>query len=205
MKYKYYLRGAGIGLIVGVVIMAIAIKLQNSTISDAEIIQRAQELGMVYVSDLNETENGIGASSELSTEGESISDTDETPAAADDETDTKGEDSATNKKNDTEKSEDTESAEKSKQDSEKTDSDNEKEDEETPADYYTIRIGGSDFSDVVASKLEAAGVIDDADDFNNYLIANGYDSYIQPGEVNIPADASYEDIAKLLVTKSDER
>ena len=196
MKYKYYLRGAGIGLIVGVLIMAIAIKLQNSTISDAEIIQRAQELGMVYVSDTLETENENGLSSDLVTETETENDNvsdNESSETKQDKTDK--EDSKKSDKEDTEA--------KNKKDAD-SDSGDESEAEVTE-DYITVTIGGSDFSDVVAKKLQRAGVIDDADDFNNYLIANGYDSYIQPGEVDIPAGSTYEEIANILVTKSDER
>ena len=174
--------------------MAIAIKLQNSTISDAEIIQRAQELGMVYVSDTLETENENGLSSDLvtETENDNVSDN-ESSETKQDKTDK--EDSKKSDKEDTEA--------KNKKDAD-SDSGDESEAEVTE-DYITVTIGGSDFSDVVAKKLQRAGVIDDADDFNNYLIANGYDSYIQPGEVDIPAGSTYEEIANILVTKSDER
>jgi len=47
VKFKYYLRGAGIGVIVSTVVLAVAFLFQKNTMSDAEIIQRAMELGMV--------------------------------------------------------------------------------------------------------------------------------------------------------------
>lgn len=46
MKFKYYLRGAGIGIIVTTVILSAASLFQDN-MSDAEIIQRAMDLGMV--------------------------------------------------------------------------------------------------------------------------------------------------------------
>lgn len=46
MKFKYYLRGAGIGVIVATIILSAASLFQDN-MSDAEVIQRAMELGMV--------------------------------------------------------------------------------------------------------------------------------------------------------------
>lgn len=46
MKFKYYLRGAGFGVIVSTVILSIAFLFQDN-MSDAEIMRRAMELGMV--------------------------------------------------------------------------------------------------------------------------------------------------------------
>ena len=52
MKLKYYLRGVGIGLIVATLILMIASSLHsNKDMSDAEIIARAEELGMVMKAD----------------------------------------------------------------------------------------------------------------------------------------------------------
>ena len=209
LKYKYYLRGVGIGLIVGVIIMAIAIKLNNSTISDAEIINRAQELGMVYLSD--DTENDFGASSGISTEeDENISFSDDTGSKnTDSETTETEEDEAkdTDKggnKSDS-KSSDKNNAKNNAEDGTDGDLADGDEVDSLPTDTTTVEISGSDYSDAVARKLEKAGVIDDADDFNTYLIENGYDSLIQPGSIEIPQNASYEEIAQLLLTKNSER
>lgn len=47
MKFKYYLRGAGVGLIVSTVILMIVFSKHNVKLSDDDIIARAKELGMV--------------------------------------------------------------------------------------------------------------------------------------------------------------
>ena len=47
MKLKYYLRGMGIGIIVTTIILTISFSQREVEISDAEIISRAVELGMV--------------------------------------------------------------------------------------------------------------------------------------------------------------
>lgn len=55
MRIKYYLRGIGCGIIFSVIIMSISLGNRgNKEISDAEIIQRAKQLGMV---DANDTES----------------------------------------------------------------------------------------------------------------------------------------------------
>ena len=47
MKLKYYLRGMGIGVILTAIIMGFALGGRNKPVSDAEIIERAKNLGMV--------------------------------------------------------------------------------------------------------------------------------------------------------------
>ena len=46
MRFKYYLRGAGIGVIVATLILSVAFLFQDN-ISDEEVIRRAMKLGMV--------------------------------------------------------------------------------------------------------------------------------------------------------------
>lgn len=53
MRFKYYLRGAGIGVIVATLILSVAFLFQDS-ISDEEVIRRAMKLGMI----MEENEQG---------------------------------------------------------------------------------------------------------------------------------------------------
>ena len=46
MKLKYYLRGIGIGVILTAIVMGFALGGRKTTMSDAEVIERAKELGM---------------------------------------------------------------------------------------------------------------------------------------------------------------
>ena len=57
-------------------------------------------------------------------------------------------------------------------------------------------------SETVCSQLKAAGVIDNAADFNSYLCNNGYDRRISTGNHTIPAGAGYEEIAKIITRKN---
>ncbi len=47
MKLKYYLRGMGIGMIITAIVMGIALNGRKETLTDAEIMARARELGMI--------------------------------------------------------------------------------------------------------------------------------------------------------------
>lgn len=47
MKFKYYLRGLSVGILITVIILAVSSAFRKEGISDDEIIARAKELGMV--------------------------------------------------------------------------------------------------------------------------------------------------------------
>ena len=47
MKFKYYLRGVGIGVLITTIILVIAFSLTGNKMSDKEVIARAKKLGMV--------------------------------------------------------------------------------------------------------------------------------------------------------------
>ena len=67
MKLKYYLRGIGIGVILTAIIMGFALGGRKATISDAQVIERAKELGM--------TEGGVltGGTGEVENNGATLS------------------------------------------------------------------------------------------------------------------------------------
>lgn len=51
MRFKYYLRGAGIGVILTTLIFTIAFAVYKPTLSDDEIMQKAEALGMEMPAD----------------------------------------------------------------------------------------------------------------------------------------------------------
>ncbi|MCR4756330.1 MAG: hypothetical protein K5792_00860 [Butyrivibrio sp.] len=57
MKLKYYLRGIGIGVILTAIVMGFALGGRKTTMSDAEVIERAKELGMTDGGVLSDTVN----------------------------------------------------------------------------------------------------------------------------------------------------
>lgn len=72
MNLKFYLRGLGIGIVVTAIIMLVLSAQNKSNLSDAEIRQRAQELGMI---DGNTTLTQLTLSD--ASEGENDKDTEE--------------------------------------------------------------------------------------------------------------------------------
>lgn len=64
-----------------------------------------------------------------------------------------------------------------------------------------ITIYSGDGSYTVAEYLKRAGLVDDAEEYDDYLCDNGYANAIRVGQIQIPAGSSYEEIAKLLTMR----
>lgn len=179
MKLKYFLRGLGAGIIFGALIMLIAYMSSGAyKISDDEIIERAQSLGMVMddksvisSKDENASKNDAEPVSDLSDKSTTAS-TEEVPQIT------------------------TEAS---------TEESTEVSTEETTENILTtenkavvVRPGMSSYE--VAVILEDAGIISDANDFDAYLNSNGYSTKIEVGEFYCNEDMDYEELAKILTT-----
>lgn len=196
MKFKYYLRGAGIGVIVSTVILSIAFLLQNE-MSDAQVIQRARELGMITKEEAPKTladvpksgaaqaeadskQNGEGSAKEpqdgsnASAENDSRPTASAPPAASAPAETTKPQDSG-------------------------SDDSGQKKGTQTARRKITITVVEGDESGTVAAKLFEAGLIDNAGEFNDFLGNNGYDNQLQQGTFKIEKGSSFEQIAEALI------
>lgn len=219
MERKYYLRGLGLGIVVTGVIMGI-VSSRSKAMTDSEIIARAKELGMVentVLSEINkdETDN----SSEIEefersdgTEEENRSIEPETKDLTDSETVKKDEErvpeTSEEEQADPTKITDviggaanTERPEDPTIDS--TDLEGNQQEENTnevivSATVKTITVNSGDGSHTVAKKLADAGVVTSADDFDTFLCQYGYDKKLRTGTFLIPADASDEQIARIV-------
>lgn len=81
---------------------------------------------------------------------------------------------------------------------------NDKKPQSGKAGKVRFIISGGEYSDVICQKLEEVGLIDDAEAYNNFLVEENYDNFINPGVYDIPKDATYEEIAVLFTTKVEE-
>ena len=203
MERKYYLRGLGIGIVVTAIIMGIATSGKRG-MTDEEIIARAKELGMVENTVLSEkteeeaeTEAAVDiANAEDATEKSAIEET------------KKPETSTEQKQNTTEETEKPETSEEQKEntteETEKPETSTErqttadKKEDITSAVVKTITVNSGDGSYTVAKKLAEAGVVTSAENFDTYLCQNGYDKKLRTGNFSIPADASDEQIARIV-------
>ena len=70
--------------------------------------------------------------------------------------------------------------------------------EEEEGSSYTFEIQAGDSSYQVAYRLQQAGLVADARDFDNYLCSKGYDRKLKTGSYEIPETATEEEISEIL-------
>lgn len=73
--------------------------------------------------------------------------------------------------------------------------------QEIESKVAVIEVVTGEFSDEICKKIKEAGVVEDAWDLNVYLMEINYDNLIRPGTYEIPIDATYEEIAELLLSR----
>ena len=188
MKLKYYLRGLGIGIIVTTIILMISFAMHNKEMTDSQIIERAEELGMVFPEDslfsseteevdtqVPETENG-----EMSTETNEV---------------VGGENPVENSKEDTKGD--------LLDNPENEDTDNASEENQIVAanngSTYILSIESGDVCRNICDDLYENGVIDDSESFRVYLGSVGYASKMSVGRYEIPYGLTYEEIHQVLL------
>lgn len=72
------------------------------------------------------------------------------------------------------------------------------EDASTTAANVSITIEDSDGSSDVAAKLQEAGLVDSAEDFDSYVTEQGKSGSISSGTFQIPTGSSYEEILNII-------
>lgn len=177
MKLTYFLRGLGVGIIFAAVVFFTAYQTDKERMTDAEIINRAKELGMVEkedpLKDLLSTQADMAGD-----KGESKEDAEN--AALDSTTANSTEDSSA-------------TDEKTKMES--TTEGTTETSAESKKGTVTIKIDGGSSSYTVCQKLQTAGLIEDANEFDAYLVKNGYASRLRVGEYTLKQGMSFADIA----------
>ena len=182
MKLRYYLRGLGIGVVVTAIIMTVALG-NKRPMTDEEVIKRAKELGMIENSVLaDRTDEEVESVGDEVVDHEADDNEVVDQEVADHDTDVE----ETNQNETTEE-------ESSKEEPPK---------EETTKDVVSITVVGGDTSWSVSKRMEEAGLIDSAKDFDAHLCRYGYDKKISVGTYDIPKTATHEDMAKI-ITKTD--
>lgn len=228
MKLRYYLRGLGIGIVITALLMGLTKGGAKETLSDDEIIARAEALGMVQSSvlssDLNHEEQGEdgvtvsyntaldepdiaalpdSAGTDQTGDAAGVVDTeatDKTADAADNVDSEKVADAAGDSEKVADATGDTEGSTKAL-DTDVADNST-KATDTTGATTITVTINSGDGSDTVARRLAELGVITDAGDFDRYLCQNGYDKKLATGNHEINAGAGYQEIAEILIKRT---
>lgn len=191
MKLKYYLRGLGIGIIVTTLVLMVAFSGKKEKLSDQEIMQRAEQLGMV-MADEGQTETGTEENTGAEAQPETEQDVQNTEEGTEENADENTENAS-----EPETEPQTEAAAEPAAPEDTTGNVLGEVKQETSGEVaFTVKSGES--SDTVAFNLYKAGLVDDATAFNRYMISKGYDSRLRTGDFKIRSGASYDEILKVL-------
>lgn len=194
MNLKYYLRGLGVGIVVTALIMGISLGGKKESLSNEEIKARAKELGMVEASttladelteaeelpEMEEQQDLIEPSPAIQQETPQPT-LQPTPEPTPESTPEPVEEPANQPEDQASESEDPETVSKEN------------------AERIMIEVNKGDGSFTVCKRLEEAGLIASAANFDTFLCENGYDKRIRSGSFEIPADADPEQIARILI------
>ena len=206
MKLKYYLRGLGIGIAVTALVLALAGGGKES-LTDEEIIARAKELGMVEsvtLSQLAEDKTSEEVSEDISEEdSENVTSEDEDASLVTSENEEVSEVNSSENAQGTsgaETSEESNFEENASESASEVTSEvnSETQTSEVIDEYVIVEVGAGDGSDTVSRKLEALGMVEDAQMYDDFLCANGYDKILQTGVHEIPRTADWDTIAEIL-------
>lgn len=175
MKIKYFLRGLGIGIVLTALVLCITYRSGEK--NEKSVVEQAKELGMVFPEGTSTPEEILPEVTDEPVSGEAVEpeEVTNTPKPTDTPKPT-GKPTKTPKPTATPKKEDVK--------------------------YITFTVREGLLSSSVAREMKEAGVIKDADAFDEFIEENGYGRLIRSGKYKIPVGASYETIAKI-ITRQD--
>ena len=226
MKYKYFLRGFGFGILFATIIIMLALtieeKLPQNNSSNKEVLSEQKDSDNKNNNketdnkadndkeDNKETEEKSEEESNLVSENkESEENTDKDSSttkkeeATEKETTSKVEESTSEEETTTKAEETTKKEETtSKAETSTSEAESETPQETTSAEMVVFTLSGGMSSNQVAQALKDLGVVDDAEAFNRFMERNGTAKKLRIGVYQIPKNASYEDITKILVKKN---
>ena len=205
MKLKYYLRGLGIGIVVTALLMGYSNK--NRAAEPKAEVATEETAG-----DLLADRNGEATTEEVIEQSTVENVTVETDSAETSEEETSQEETASELESSTQEAEtitETESVTETETESvqaEETTDKKEQTQSSTEADAgnalpqttIEINIVRGDDSGTVARKLQNAGMVESATEYDAYLMQHGYDKKIRVGKVEIPVDATWQEIAEYI-------
>lgn len=214
MKLRYYMRGLGIGVIVTAILMGISLGGDKEKLTDAEIMARAKELGMVESSVLadlgKDKEQQVSPSTPASQEdtseegepnaGEAVNEESQTGQQTDDSKPV-DEEEPTKEVEDTEESKQGEQIEEDTKQEEEIQTEEPQTQEPETEEYITLVIERGESSVSVSKSLAELGLVESAKEYDKFLCANGYDKYIRVGTHKIKVGSTDEEIAEIISRK----
>ena len=196
MKFKYYLRGCGLGILVASIVLMVSFHSQNKTMDDTAVMERASELGMI----MPETEIvSTEADSQLPESGTQSTDTDfssnknQKQNTKDSQNKTDG--SSQKDEKDTQMASDDKTGSGNNKDTESK----KKEDKKEESEEITVEIKKGEVCRQLAEELEQIGLVEDAETFRKYMQQLGYDDRIKVGTYTLKRGMTEKEIADTFV------
>lgn len=170
MRLKYYLRGAGIALIIAGIIWMISSAFISNDIPKSTIESEAAKLGMSYpenrkLSDVNDDDD---------------KQTEDTAAAQND--------------SDAGDAENADMVNAGQGNPDTADN----QGEESPEELVEFNISAGESSSVISSHLQEQGLVSDSEAFDDYITSQNADNFLRPGVHIIRRGATFEEIANIL-------
>lgn len=191
MKLKYHLRGLGVGIVVTGLIFTIANANKSETLTDIQMIQKAQELGMVTKDDYDLVKKDLDVAKasiedlksqlENTNNSQNMQQNEQDNLAQTPQADSGLEDTTNDAENSTDASSNNDTTKETNIDGEVS---------KTSTVKFTIEPGMG--SEAVAKLLEQKGIVDSAAEFNKYVVDSGNAYNLQVGEFEISTDDSYD-------------
>ncbi|MEE0595837.1 MAG: endolytic transglycosylase MltG [Agathobacter sp.] len=199
MKFKYYLRGCGLGILVASIVLMVSFHSQNKTMDDTAVMERASELGMI----MPETEIvSTEADSQLPESGTQSTDTDfssnknQKQNTKDSQNNTDG--SSQKDEKDTQMASDDKTGSGNNKDTESK----KKEDKKEESEEITVEIKKGEVCRQLAEDLEQIGLVEDAETFRKYMQQLGYDDRIKVGTYTLKRGMTEKEIADTFVEEN---
>lgn len=199
MKFKYYLRGCGLGILVASIVLMVSFHSQNKTMDDTAVMERASELGMI----MPETEIvSTEADSQLPESGTQSTDTDfssnknQKQNTKDSQNNTDG--SSQKEEKDTQMASDDKTGSGNNKDTESK----KKEDKKKESEEITVEIKKGEVCRQLAEELEQIGLVEDAETFRKYMQQLGYDDRIKVGTYTLKRGMTEKEIADTFVEEN---
>lgn len=183
LKLRYFIRGLGIGIVFTAIVMSLSLQASRSRIirenalTKEEIMEKAMGYGMILDSSEDTTPVEENDSSK---EEQDQEENDDKGVASSDKDNVESEVDSTK---------------------EVTDDSSDKDDSVISIEYTPIKITLGMTATDVGKLLKEKKIIEDTDEFCNYISEQGYSSKIQTGNYLIPVSATYKKIADIITKK----
>lgn len=192
MKFKYYIRGFGTGVLFATVLLMITLAVKDNMPSDKR--KQTNSSGNLVIDDVTKQNGTMEPDSTTeqnhTTEPDSIEEPDSTT-----EPDSTAEQNSTT-------SQQGESSQENASTQATTDSSEQAVPTTEPSSgseiIFTLSITPGMTSNEAADILASYGIVESGYDFNMYLYKNGYESRLRVGNYQIKAGMSYKEIAEII-------